>query len=228
MPYFPPVVLRSGALPAATAQAQTFTSGINGGTAANDDLTLEGTSHATKTSSYVILQPTGGLVGVGTTSPQAPFHLVGTGGLMRLQRASSSAVPTFLQTYNTDNTDGNGQLYAFLSDTTGAGAVTATTIAQWGCRVITHDHATRNSELFFSVSNAGSATERMTLNGAGYLGVGVTAPTAVMHVAASSTARASICLPHGSAPTSPVNGDMWTTTAGLYVQINGSTVGPLS
>jgi hypothetical protein len=35
-------------------------------------------------------------------------------------------------------------------------------------------------------------------------------------------------LPHGSAPSSPVNGDMWTTTAGLYVRINGVTVGPLS
>jgi len=43
-----------------------------------------------------------------------------------------------------------------------------------------------------------------------------------------TTAGASINLPHGAAPTSPVNGDMWTTTAGLFVRINGSTVGPLS
>ena len=46
--------------------------------------------------------------------------------------------------------------------------------------------------------------------------------------AASTTAGASVLLPHGTAPTSPVNGEMWTTTAGLYVRINGSTVGPLS
>lgn len=45
---------------------------------------------------------------------------------------------------------------------------------------------------------------------------------------ASTTASASIRLPHGVAPTSPVNGDMWTTSAGLYVRINGATVGPLS
>jgi hypothetical protein len=45
---------------------------------------------------------------------------------------------------------------------------------------------------------------------------------------AATTSRASINLPHGSAPTSPVNGDIWTTTAGLYVRINGSTVGPLT
>lgn len=40
-----------------------------GGTDANDDLTLEGTSHATHTSSYVLLQPNGGNVGIGTSAP---------------------------------------------------------------------------------------------------------------------------------------------------------------
>lgn len=34
-------------------------------------------------------------------------------------------------------------------------------------------------------------------------------------------------LPPGLAPSSPNNGDLWTTSAGMYVQINGSTVGPL-
>lgn len=43
---------------------------------------------------------------------------------------------------------------------------------------------------------------------------------------ASTTAAASLNVPAGTAPTSPVNGDLWTTTAGLYAQINGSTVGP--
>jgi hypothetical protein len=47
-------------------------------------------------------------------------------------------------------------------------------------------------------------------------------------IAASSTGRANLNLPHGTAPTSPVNGDIWTTNSGLYVQISGSTVGPLS
>lgn len=47
-------------------------------------------------------------------------------------------------------------------------------------------------------------------------------------VPASVTGAASLNVPHGTAPTSPVDGDMWTTTAGLYVRINGSTVGPLS
>lgn len=44
----------------------------------------------------------------------------------------------------------------------------------------------------------------------------------------SATGVAGFRLPHGAAPTSPVNGDVWTTTAGLYVRINGATVGPLT
>lgn len=45
---------------------------------------------------------------------------------------------------------------------------------------------------------------------------------------ASATGSAGLNLPPGTAPTSPNNGDIWVTTAGLYVQINGVTVGPLS
>lgn len=44
----------------------------------------------------------------------------------------------------------------------------------------------------------------------------------------TTTSYASIKLPHGSAPSSPVDGDLWTTSSGLFVRINGSTVGPLS
>ena len=45
---------------------------------------------------------------------------------------------------------------------------------------------------------------------------------------AATTTISGLNLPHGSAPTAPVNGDAWTTTVGLYVRINGATVGPLS
>ncbi len=44
----------------------------------------------------------------------------------------------------------------------------------------------------------------------------------------STTASAGLTLPHGTAPSSPVNGDVWTTTAGIYVRVNGATVGPLA
>ena len=41
---------------------------------------------------------------------------------------------------------------------------------------------------------------------------------------AATTANASINLPHGVAPTSPVNGDCWTTTTSAYCRINGATI----
>lgn len=55
-----------------------------------------------------------------------------------------------------------------------------------------------------------------------------TSSTTVLNLPAGSTAASSIRLAHGAAPSSPVNGDMWTTTTGLFVRINGSTVGPLT
>jgi hypothetical protein len=47
-------------------------------------------------------------------------------------------------------------------------------------------------------------------------------------VASAALGGAPLNIPHGTAPTSPNNGDIWTTTAGLFVRINGTTVGPLS
>jgi hypothetical protein len=46
----------------------------------NGDLTLEGTKSATKTTSYIILQPTGGLVGVAMT-PTKTLDVTGTFGV---------------------------------------------------------------------------------------------------------------------------------------------------
>lgn len=43
---------------------------------------------------------------------------------------------------------------------------------------------------------------------------------------ASDATASGLRLPHGAAPSAPTNGDLWTTTAGLYARINGATVGP--
>lgn len=46
-------------------------------------------------------------------------------------------------------------------------------------------------------------------------------------LAPSVAAYPSLRIPHGVAPSAPTNGDVWTTTAGMYARINGVTVGPL-
>jgi len=40
---------------------------------------------------------------------------------------------------------------------------------------------------------------------------------------ASTTAAAGLNLPHGTAPTAPVDGDVWTTDSGLFFRVNDST-----
>lgn len=52
---------------------------------------------------------------------------------------------------------------------------------------------------------------------------GVVTLGGLLSTLASATGTAGLRLPHGAAPTSPVNGDMWTTSAGLFVRINGTT-----
>ena len=49
---------------------------IYGSNAASGNLILDGTSNATKTSSYVIIQPNGGNVGIGTSAPTATLEIL--------------------------------------------------------------------------------------------------------------------------------------------------------
>jgi hypothetical protein len=48
--------------------------------------------------------------------------------------------------------------------------------------------------------------------------------TGIKTLPAATTAGPSLNMPHGTAPTTPTNGDLWTTSAGgMYVRINGAT-----
>lgn len=51
--------------------------------------------------------------------------------------------------------------------------------------------------------------------------------TGKLTTVASSAGTAGFALPLGTAPTSPADGDMWTTSSGLFLQVAGSTVGPI-
>jgi hypothetical protein len=64
---------------------------INGGTGANDDITIQGTSNSTRTTSYVNLQPNGGTVGIGTVTPEAALE-IGSYGNLRLSDSNVSRI----------------------------------------------------------------------------------------------------------------------------------------
>jgi len=65
---------------------------IYGSSAANGDITIEGTSHATKTTSYVILQPTEGNVGIGTTTPAYKLNVAGDANITGTYRVNGSPI----------------------------------------------------------------------------------------------------------------------------------------
>lgn len=52
-----------------------YTPAINGGSAANDDITIQGTTNSNRTTSFVNLQPNGGFVGIGIASPIVKLDL---------------------------------------------------------------------------------------------------------------------------------------------------------
>lgn len=87
----------------------------------------------------------------------------------------------------------------------------------WGFRQNT------SNAFCIDTDNTGSPAEALNI---AQNGVATFAKTVVSP--AATTAIPSIRLPHGTAPTTPTNGDVWTTTAGMFVRVNGATVGPLS
>ena len=84
--------------------------------------------------------------------------------------------------------------------------------------------ATANNQLVISNFMYGIGMDGTgTTISAGLLGLGVKTATAVLHLDASSTARASLRIPSGTAPTSPNHGDIWTTATHLYARLSGVT-----
>lgn len=47
--------------------------------------------------------------------------------------------------------------------------------------------------------------------------------TSLLTLVAAASGQESLVIPHGSAPSSPTNGSVWTTTAGVFIRLNGTT-----
>lgn len=45
-----------------------------------------------------------------------------------------------------------------------------------------------------------------------------------INAVAATTSISSLNIPHGTDPSAPINGDLWTTTSGIFARINGSTI----
>ena len=151
---------------------------LYGGNAANEDITIEPTSHATKTTAYVLLAPSGGNVGIGTT-PGGKLHVKGTDyPIAKFERdAGSATIGTWSVqdlTVTTTGTPGTndmaiGQLFNFGSTNI------ARILAQQG------GTAGQYGNLIFQTANGATPATVMVLKDSGNVGIGTTSPDRLLH-----------------------------------------------
>ena len=146
---------------------------IYGGVAANDDITIEGTSSGTKTTSYVILQPTGGNVGIGTTGPASNLDIYGANSTI----GNITQGNLHIQTSNAFGIDKGGSLTF--------GSKVSTVWRNMGGIVGRKENATDGNQagyLGFWTNNNGVLGEKVRIDSSGNVGVGTTAQAAKLAI----------------------------------------------
>lgn len=216
----------TGATTGATSQAQTFTNGTKQARLIPpaDSTTALTVRDAADSANKFVFDTTNTRFGVNTT-PSYGVDISNNGaGYTRMSNTSTSAFTSsgFILV-NTETASGHEQvLVLFQKDS--AGSATGTSSFQLRKRnpanteVVTHIAITGAGDVLLNAgTTAGTALTQ------GNVGVGVTSPTAKLHVAASSTARASVCVNVGTAPTTPVAGDIWNDGALSFYNADATT-----
>lgn len=93
-------ILLNGSAGTATIPVSTLTPQLYGSSAANGDVFIDGTSHATKTTSYVLIQSGGGLTAVGNGTPTGDLHVFGNNGL-NVESTTGNTIAVNLYSGNT-------------------------------------------------------------------------------------------------------------------------------
>jgi hypothetical protein len=152
---------------------------LSGGTAANDDLTLEGTTNATRTTSYVIMQPNGGNVGIGITAPVTILHAYKATGssIVKVQTADT----TFYAAQDVQSSSGAAAFYHFSSSYPTSNQYIANTGLLESTTGSLNLSAASNNSIQFWTNN--QASPRMVILGGGNVGIGTTSPQRKLHVA---------------------------------------------
>jgi hypothetical protein len=146
-----------------------------------------------------------GRLGIGTTSPVALLQVdeAGSGSRALARFTARDGATNHRLEINVNDTD---KLVQLSSTGSSVGGFTFFTGGNERVRI------------------ASSGTLRFNAYGAGILTTDSSGNvTAGVSLLASTTGLASLRIPHGTAPTSPVDGDIWTTSAGMFVRINGVT-----
>jgi hypothetical protein len=109
-----------------------------------------------------------------------------------------------------------------INQATGAVTITAagTETSSWGAGSESLPGWAVTGDTNTGLYSPGADQFGITTGGTSRLTIGSTGKTTVQ---ASTVSAASLNIPHGTAPTSPANGDFWTTTSGIFSRINSAT-----
>lgn len=190
-------ILASGATVGATAQAQIFTTGV--GVGASPPAAMLGVRGADSLNTS-FASNISGATGTGLVVTNAGNVGIGT-----------TSPSTLLHVYKADSAAG------VTIDSSNSG--TALYYALNGVNKYTAEYNQPSD--FYVIGRSGTAYDLVLKSG--NVGIGTTSPTAALHLPASSTARASLCIPAGAAPTIPVEGDVWTASGKMYIYIGAVT-----
>jgi hypothetical protein len=160
-----------------------------------------------------------------TGGPAAPGTGTGTSGGITIGAAITGSCGNGYAIYN------NGGVIGCIA-LSGSGTVTTTSVVTANGFAGTVANPTTTPAITITTSVTGLMKGNGTAASAATAGTDYISPaggtfTGEIVTLASATGGAGFNVPPGTAPTSPANGDMWSTSAGLFVRIAGVTVGPL-
>ena len=159
---------------------------IYGSSVASATLTIDSTSNGTKGS--ILLAPSGGNVGIGTSVPSGTLEVSGVNDV-----GSVASVITNRSQLNTGKTV---ELAFRVADSVGTKKTTAMIRSIPG----NIDSTTGAHLAFFTRKNDVSPTESMRIDNNGNVGIGITAPTASLTVAGTASISGQIIVPDTIAP----------------------------
>lgn len=146
-----------------------------------------------------------GNFGIGTANPQEKFEV--SGGSIR---ASGPYVTLLLKG-------------AVPSDVVGVQFRDLNNVVTGSISVFNSTSSTMTLDAIDSIRLQINSNEKMRVASSGNVGIQTTNPTAALHVPGSTTARASLRVPDGVAPTTPNDGDIWAVSGHLYARLGGVT-----
>ena len=175
---------------------------INGNSTASGNLTLDSTSNATK--GFVNIAPSGGNVGIGTTSPAVAFEVNGLSqfdnqlgveylgsntsefnGLWVMQKnnAASGAILQLDHQYNgfgsLSNNDSIGEIWFSGADSTNTHIKPMSRIKS---QITNVTHGAVQSQLIFSTRKNSTLADQMLIDPSGNVGINTTSPGAKLEI----------------------------------------------